>query len=276
MDGGRVLAAIETVVAQTRAKDPLRGENLALLAWPGGGEPRERLGAEGFDLISMSCPLGALAGDAAAGRERETVFLALYFRTERFVQGLLPIAAPHSHLFRVLTSTLPKHAVRTVRMRSPDHELLSDLFAQEAVTCAERRDGWEQVAEALGFAITAAVSPALPEEEPATAEETLAMILSDIAARPESVTLADLAQRYSYSQSHLSELIHERCGRTFGELVREQRMGRAAMLLRATSLSVAEVARRVGYAGTSNFYRAFREQHGCSPAELRAASRSGK
>lgn len=273
MDGGRVLAAIETVVARTRAKDPLRGENLALLAWPGGEEPRERLGAEGFDLISMSCPLGALAGDAAAGRERETVFLALYFRAERFVQGLLPIAAPRSHLFRVLTST---HAIQTVRMTSPDHELLSDLFAQEAVTCAERRDGWEQVAEALGFAITAAVSPALPEEEPASAEETLAVILSDIAARPESVTLADLAERYSYSQSYLSELIHERCGKTFGELVREQRMERAAMLLRATSLPVAEVARRVGYAGTSNFYRAFREQHGCSPAELRAASRSGK
>lgn len=280
MDGGRVLAAIETVVARTRAKDPLRGENLALLAWPGGEEPRERPGAEGFDLISMSCPLGALTGDAAAGRERETVFLALYFRTESFVQGLLPIAAPHSHLFRVLTrvltSTQPKHAIQTVRMRSPDHELLSDLFAQEAVTCAERREGWEQVAEALGFAITAAVSPVLPEEEPATAEETLAVILSDIAARPESVTLADLAKRYSYSQSYLSELIHERCGRTFGELVREQRMERAAMLLRATSLPVAEVARRVGYAGTSNFYRAFREQYGCSPAELRTASRSGK
>lgn len=149
MGGVRVLAAIETVVARTRAKDPLRGENLALLAWPGG-------------------------------------------------------------------------------------------------------------------------------EEPATAEETLAVILSDIAARPESVTLADLAERYSYSQSYLSELIHERCGRTFGELVREQRMERAAMLLRATSLPVAEVARRVGYAGTSNFYRAFREQYGCSPAELRVASRSGK
>lgn len=148
MDGVRVLAAIETVVARTRAKDPLRGENLALLAWPDG-------------------------------------------------------------------------------------------------------------------------------EEPATAEETLAVILSDIAARPESVTLADLAQRYSYSQSYLSELIHERCGRTFGELVREQRMERAAMLLRATSLPVAEVARRVGYAGTSNFYRAFREQYGCSPAELRTASHSG-
>lgn len=273
MDGGRVLAAIETVVARTRAKDPLRSENLALLAWPGGEEPRERLGAEGFDLISMSCPFGALAGKAAAGRERETVFLALYFRAERFVQGLLPIAAPRSHLFRVLTST---HAIQTVRMTSPDHELLSDLFAQEAVTCAERRDGWEQVAEALGFAITAAVSPALPEEEPASAEETLAVILSDIAARPESVTLADLAERYSYSQSYLSELIHERCGKTFGELVREQRMERAAMLLRATSLPVAEVARRVGYAGTSNFYRAFRDQNGCSPAELRAASRSGK
>ena len=102
------------------------------------------------------------------------------------------------------------------------------------------------------------------------------MILSDIAARPESVTLADLAERYSYSQSYLSELIHERCGKTFGELVREQRMERAAMLLRATSLPVAEVARRVGYAGTSNFYRAFREQHGAAPANRPAFGRAAR
>ena len=43
----------------------------------------------------------------------------------------------------------------------------------------------------------------------------------------------------------------------------------AAMLLRATQLPVREVARQVGYSGTSNFYRAFRAQFGCGPAEWR-------
>ena len=52
----------------------------------------------------------------------------------------------------------------------------------------------------------------------------------------------------------------------------KERMERAAMLLRATQLPVREVARQVGYSGTSNFYRAFRAQYGCGPAEWRAGA----
>ena len=151
---------------------------------------------------------------------------------------------------------------------------MADLFAAAAVTYVERRDGWEQVVEALGVAITALVSPVVPEEGPKGADEVLAVILQDIAARPESASLAELARRYSYSTTYLSELIHERCGMTFTELVTKQRMERAAMLLRATSLPVREVAQQVGYAGTSNFYRAFRAQFGCGPAEWREAARN--
>ena len=274
MDGARVAAAVRQIMDETGRREPRAGRHVLMLAWfedeldglpPNPGD---------FDIISASVPLPKITGEREEADDCRKVILALYFRTKRFVQSLMPIADEGSPLFRMLTATVTKsHPVRRVSTPDPDSELMSDLFAAAAVTYAERRDGWEQVAEALGFAITAAVSPALPEEEPASAEETLAVILSDIAARPESVTLADLAQRYSYSQSYLSELIHERCGKTFGELVREQRMERAAMLLRATSLPVAEVARRVGYAGTSNFYRAFREQYGCSPAELRAGDR---
>lgn len=205
--------------------------------------------------------------------EREA-FVALYFRTERFVRGLTALASEDSPLFRVLTTNAGRrHAVRHVKTPEPDRALMIDLYANAAVAYAERRDGWEQVVEALGIAVTTAISPVMPEEEPQDADDALAVILAKIAAHPESVSLADLAARYSYSAPHLSELIHERGGRTFTEPVREQRMERAAMLLRATGLPVAEVARRVGYAGTSNFHRAFRERYGRSPAELRAEGR---
>ena len=149
-----------------------------------------------------------------------------------------------------------------------------DLFAAAAVAYVERHDGWEQLVEALGVAITALVSPVIPEEAPKGADEVLAVILQDIAARPERASLSALARRYSYSTTYLSELIHERCGMTFTELVTEQRMERAAMLLRATQLPVREVARQVGYTGTSNFYRAFRAHFGCGPAEYRAGAKN--
>ena len=275
MKSARVAAAVRQIMDDTAGRAPRAGRNVLMLAWL-----EDEMGAMppnpgDHDIISMSAPLGVLCGDASCPGADRTVFLALYFTTERFVQSLTPIADEDSPLFRMLTTTATKrHPARRVSAPDPNKELMVDLFAAAAVTYVERRDGWEQVVEALGVAIVALASPAIPEEGPKGADEALAVILQEISAHPESVSLSGLARRYSYSTTYLSELIHERCGKTFTELVAEQRMERAAMLLRATSLPVREVARQVGYAGTSNFYRAFRAQFGCGPAEWREAARN--
>lgn len=275
MKSARVAAAVQQIMDETAGRAPRAGRNVLMLAWL-----EDEMGAMppnpgDHDIISMSAPLGVLCADVSCPGADRTVFLALYFTTERFVQSLTPIADEDSPLFRMLTTTATKrHPVRRVSAPEPDKELIVDLYAAAAVTYVERRDGWEQVVEALGVAIVALASPAIPEEGPKGADEALAVILQEISAHPESVSLSGLARRYSYSTTYLSELIHERCGKTFTELVAEQRMERAAMLLRATSLPVREVARQVGYAGTSNFYRAFRAQFGCGPAEWREAARN--
>ena len=273
MDSARVAAAVRQIMDETAGRAPRAGRNVLMLAWF-----EDEMGAlppnpGDYDIISVTVPLGGLCGDAACPDADRKVLLALYFMTERFVQSLMPIADEGSPLFRMLTTTATKrHPVRRVNTPDPNKDLMVDLFAAAAVAYVERHDGWEQLVEALGVAITALVSPVIPEEAPKGADEVLAVILQDIAARPERASLSALARRYSYSTTYLSELIHERCGMTFTELVAKQRMERAAMLLRATQLPVREVARQVGYSGTSNFYRAFRAQYGCGPAEWRAGA----
>ena len=274
MDSARVTAAVRQIIDETARRAPRPGRNILMLAWfedEMGALPRN---PGDYDIISLTAPLGGLCGDASCPDADRKVFLALYFMTERFMQSLMPIADEGSPLFRMLTTTAAKcHPVRRVNAPDPNKELMIDLFAAAAVAYVERHDGWEQLVEALGVAITALVSPVIPEEAPRGADEVLAVILQDIAARPERASLSALARRYSYSTTYLSELIHERCGMTFTELVTEQRMERAAMLLRATQLPVREVARQVGYAGTSNFYKAFRARFGCGPAEYRAGAK---
>ena len=273
MDSARVAAAVRQIMDETAGRAPRAGRNVLMLAWfedEMGALPRN---PSDYDIISLTAPLGGLCGDASCPDADRKVFLALYFMTERFMQSLMPIADEGSPLFRMLTTTAAKcHPVRRVNAPDPNRDLMIDLFAAAAVAYVERHDGWEQLVEALGVAITALVSPVIPEEAPKGADEVLAVILQDIAARPERASLSALARRYSYSTTYLSELIHERCGMTFTELVTEQRMERAAMLLRATQLPVREVARQVGYTGTSNFYRAFRAHFGCGPAEYRAGA----
>ena len=270
MESARVAAAVRQIMDETTKRRPRAGRNVLMLAWfedEMGALPRN---PNDYDIISMTAPLGSLIGDTECPDADRKVFLALYFITERFVQSLMPIADDDSPLFRMLTTTAAKrHPVRRVNAPDPNKELMIDLFAAAAVAYVERHDGWEQAVEALGVAIVALVSPVIPEEGTKGADEVLAVILQDIAARPERASLSGLARRYSYSTTYLSELIHERCGKTFTELVTEQRMERAAMLLRATNLPVREVAGQVGYSGTSNFYKAFRAHFGCGPAEWR-------
>jgi len=65
----------------------------------------------------------------------------------------------------------------------------------------------------------------------------------------------------------------ERQGHTFSELVEQTRYETALNLLRDTSLNVAEVAALLGYRDPSSFSRAFARWAGCSPMQLRKASR---
>jgi YesN/AraC family two-component response regulator len=50
------------------------------------------------------------------------------------------------------------------------------------------------------------------------------------------------------------------------------RLGKAAELLRSTSLGVGEVARRVGIENESYFYKLFRKRYGVTPKEFQQKS----
>ena len=81
------------------------------------------------------------------------------------------------------------------------------------------------------------------------------------------VTLKDISKHFSYHPNYISTLLRREIGKSFSEIFLEQRMERAAFLLRGTNLSVEEIAAMLGYSNSSNFYKAFREFYQCSPRD---------
>lgn len=81
----------------------------------------------------------------------------------------------------------------------------------------------------------------------------------------DAVTLKAVAYKFSYHPNYVSTLLRKETGKSFSELLREQRMDRAAVLLGGTDLPVSEIARLLGYSNTSNFHKAFRAHYGTSP-----------
>ncbi len=92
-------------------------------------------------------------------------------------------------------------------------------------------------------------------------------IVAYIGENFDHVTLSSVAEHFSYHPNYVSNLLSKELGKSFSQIVLEQRMERAKALLSGTSLSVAEVAEMVGYMNTSSFHRTYKGFFGVSPRE---------
>jgi AraC-like DNA-binding protein len=90
--------------------------------------------------------------------------------------------------------------------------------------------------------------------------------------RNEELSLAQIAAELGLSSHQTSELINTQCGMGFSRLVREYRVEDAKhQLIHEPKASVLSISLSVGFSSQSNFYTAFREIVGQTPAQFRKA-----
>jgi AraC family transcriptional regulator, regulatory protein of adaptative response / methylphosphotriester-DNA alkyltransferase methyltransferase len=89
------------------------------------------------------------------------------------------------------------------------------------------------------------------------------------------LSLDDIARRVASSRRQLQRAYAEVGHTTFREHLTAVRMEKAALLLHNRSLTVREVARRVGYRQPAQFAKAFRRHHGTAPSDFRATLGNG-
>lgn len=273
MDEARLKRALDTLLAEPQ-EHPEPGSGTLLVAY--------RLRDMPAIPSSVPCHILRTTYDAEHPahllldrRPRPDDIMVYAFIGKRQLDRVLMALAPSSsNFFQVLVDNLGQEQQSTTVITESgevDPAMLQDIFSLMVVAYAERREEWELAIDGLASAAIALASPAISHQPGRRSPDDLvALLLTEIAAHPESVTLQGLAERFSYNPTYLSGLLHEQCGRTFSQLVREQRMLRAHQLLTDTGLSVAKVAAMVGYEGTSNFHRLFRERFGETPAQARA------
>ncbi|MBR2353495.1 MAG: helix-turn-helix domain-containing protein [Clostridia bacterium] len=83
------------------------------------------------------------------------------------------------------------------------------------------------------------------------------------------ITEDHMAERMCLSRRQLSRVLREIYGKSFRQLLIEERLNRAAQLLLTTDQSVEEIAFAVGYTSLSGFYTAFRQSFGISAGRYR-------
>ena len=91
----------------------------------------------------------------------------------------------------------------------------------------------------------------------------------------EALAQPQVARAAGMSTSRFRAFFKETTGWGFARYLREQRVERAAKLLRESSDSIADIAHRNGFADQSHLLRCFRAKFGVSPKEYRRTHQQG-
>lgn len=110
---------------------------------------------------------------------------------------------------------------------------------------------------------------------PRPLDTVVAGLLDELPQRlTEPVTLTELAECAGYSPQHLNRIFRRELGVTPLKHLMRLRLERAAALLAEGRLTVAAVARSLGFADAAYFARAFTQRYGLSPRRYRETAGS--
>ncbi|MEJ3655716.1 AraC family transcriptional regulator [Actinomycetes bacterium KLBMP 9759] len=158
-----------------------------------------------------------------------------------------------------------------------DRARITDRYAALHTELRERRDGYHEATLAHLTLLLVDVSRLAGDVVDGMVlrdEPVLAAVFDTIESRfAEPISLSDVAADVGLTAGHLTTLVGRKTGRTVQQWITERRLAEARKLLAGTDLTVATVARRVGYRDTGYFIRRFRSAHGITPLEWRTAGR---
>lgn len=99
-------------------------------------------------------------------------------------------------------------------------------------------------------------------------------ILSYVKSSYRTASLSELSERLYLTVPYLSKITTELFGKSFKELVVDERMARAKAAFETTALSIGDIIRSVGYENESYFHREFKKRYGQTPLSIRKLART--
>ena len=199
--------------------------------------------------------------------DKETTIIGVLIRREPFFRSFLPMISANSKLFHFLIDpSTNQFSDEFIHFKIEDDCNIRTLLEMMVIEYADEKEDTQDILKPLVLSFLLQVMRQYTAEHPEPDAARLPdRILQYMKAHSDVVTLKDIAARFSYHPNYISALLHRELGKTFTEILLEQRMERAVILLKGTTLSIEEIALMLGYSNSSNFYKAFREYFHQSP-----------
>lgn len=210
------------------------------------------------------------AGYAINGQsETDIIIVGVLIRKQAFFRTFLHVLSASSGLFRFfLLPQTNEHSDEFIHLRFDDPTAVRSLLNMMIVEYANPRDDTQNLLQPLTLALLMQVARQYAVSNPhGDSDRPADRVVQYIGEHFDTATLRRTAEHFSYNPNYLSTLLSQEIGRTFSDILLEQRMERAVALLRGTNLPVSEIAALLGYSNASNFYKAFHKYYGRSPRE---------
>ncbi len=232
------------------------------------------LSAASDNLLTIKendCYIGQpFSGYAIRGEsEEDIVIIGVLIQRDTFFREYLSALAVDNALFHFfLDPQTDRFSENRIHLTFGDAHPVRKILELMVLEYADKKEDTQAVLKPMTLALLMHIARAYRKESAKTESQALSdRIIRYIGEYPDKATLGTTAAHFSYHPNYISALLRQKTGRTFSEILLEQRMDRALALLKGTSLSVEEVSAMVGYQDASNFYRAFRAYYHVSPRE---------
>lgn len=201
--------------------------------------------------------------------DQDTVIIGILIRREAFFRIFLPMLSENSRLFHFfLDPVTNSFSEEFIHFKLTDDGAVRGLLELIVVEYAQKRSDTQDILTHLVLAfLMQTMRQYTVLEQTAVPQKLSDKIIQYMLEHFDSASLKTIAAHFSYHPNYISALLHRETGKTFSRLLLEQRMERALVFLQRTDLPIHEIAARLGYSNSSNFYKAFREFYHTSPRE---------
>lgn len=116
-------------------------------------------------------------------------------------------------------------------------------------------------------------APVLATNKNVTKNEPLIQILQHLNNHYTDITLEKLGETFGYNKNYLSNLLKDKTGSSFQELIDQKRLSEAKRLMNETEDSLSTIALKIGYKSVPSIFKLFKKETGQTPDFFRKQMR---
>lgn len=191
--------------------------------------------------------------------EKGIIIIGVLIQKDIFFKTFLPLLFANSKLLRFfLDPQTNQFSDEFIHLQfcedTPIRQLLEMMVAEYA-------NNWEtkqNIIKSLVLTLFMYVSRHYTDTNKKPASDRLSdRIMQYMAVHSDTVTLKDITKNFSYHPNYISGLLHKELGKSFSEILLEQRMEKSTYLLKGTNLPIEDISAISATATPVTFTRRF-------------------